>query len=653
MISNYIKIALRFMMRQKGFSMINIAGLTIGITCCLLIVLFIRDEVSYDAFHRDADRIYRLGFEGTIDTKSFRVAQTGIPVARALQKEFNEVESTLRLASWQTFPVRYDKVSFTEDKLLLADANFFQFFDFRLVSGHPDSVLSKPRQLVITESAAARYFGYRGRGDTSPLGKTVSLAQGYDVKVTGIAEDPPTNSHLHYSLVLSLMSWEGVESGSWLSPQVYTYFKTKSDASVSTMTPKFDVLIKHYVGLELQRLHQGDLTTFKEKGNVLTFFVQPLLSLHLTSHLSDEIEMNGDMQYVYIFGAVAFLIMVLACINFMNLSTARSASRAREVGIRKSVGAQNGRLIQQFLLESYIYIGVSLALSLFLIIGLLPVLNLISGKHLRFSMLFDVEFLAGSAIVALLIGLLAGSYPAFYLTRFNPIEVLKGQLRSRLRSYGIRNMLVVFQFTISTSLMIATMIVYLQLYYIHSANTGFDKADLVNLLHTKNLGENGGEFKTELMRTPFVSSASYANRLPPNVEWQFLFIDQLTGRENLFSLYEMDADHLETMRYSMAAGRFFSGKIPSDTTALILNETAAQQLGITDFDGRKMVSTYDQDGRVREIIGIIHDFHFRSFRVAVQPLAIVMGPEPKWEMASRITRGECDQKLQTIRSCWG
>ena len=372
MVQNYLKIALRFMVRQMGFSVINISGLTIGITCCILIALFIQDEFRYDDFHPDAARTYRLGFSGTLEGKEFSSAQTGAPIAKTIQREIPAITSTLRLANWATFPVRFQDKIYTEDKLILSDSNFFEFFNFKLVAGKPDEVLRGKGKLVITESAARKYFGYSGNNDLSPIGKTMLLAQGYEVKISGIAQDPPSASHLHFTMILSIDSWDDSFSDSWLTSRVITYFKLGDDMAVDSAMSKVNSLLKINIGRELAELGHGDLAESRSKSNDIQFFAQPLTDIHLHSHLSDEIETNGDIQYIYIFGSVGLLITMLACINFMNLSTARSASRAKEVGVRKAVGAQQGKLIFQFLLESYIFIVLAITLSLFLAAGLLP-----------------------------------------------------------------------------------------------------------------------------------------------------------------------------------------------------------------------------------------------------------------------------------------
>lgn len=652
MIKNYLKIALRFMLRQKGFSLINISGLTIGITCTLLIVLYIRDELSYDKFHPDFERIYRLGYKGILEGKRFNSAQTGIKIKDAILEDMPEVESVVRLASWKTFPITSDDKAFTEPSLILADANFFRFFNFSLVEGHPDSVLAGERKVVLSESAAKRYFNYSGKGDKTPLGKKLNMAQGYIAEVVGIAQDPPPNSHFNFTVVLSLDSYLASERGDYMTGRVYTYFKLKPGAKLDDPSSRFRKIIEYRIGAELEINHNTTLSQFKTEGNEVTFFVTPLTDIHLRSQLPDELEPNSEVQYLYTFGCIALFITILACINFMNLSTARSASRAKEVGIRKAVGAPYNRLMVQFLLESYVYIFIAVSISLFLILILLPAFNFFANKQLSFSSLGNPVFVSFSIGCFLISGLLAGSYPAFYLSHFSPVEVLKGKLREQLRSYGIRNGLVIFQFFISSVLIASTLVVYLQIRYIQEANIGFDKGNVINLLHTRNLGDKGHAFKSALLSHHEISSASYANRLPPNVDWESVFTVVDSDKEYLLGVYEMDLDHQATMRYEMVQGRFFSEQLPSDTNAVILNEAAAKKLGITSFKSKKLNSHYDQPKKEREIIGIMKDFNYQSLKEPIQPLAIILGPQPNWEMAIRLTPGQTEEKLALIKSIW-
>lgn len=652
MLKNYLLIVLRFMSRQRGFSLINISGLTLGIACSLLILLYVQDELQYDQFHPDVKQMYRVGFEGKLQGKSIRSTLTAFPLSKTLEKELPGVASSTRLVKWATFPVHYQGKTFTEKYLLLADKNFFRFFNFQLIEGHPDSVLAGERKVVITESAAKRYFDYKGKGDRSPIGKKIEMAQGYEVYISGIAQDPPLNSHFHFSLILSLESWDlSVKNEDWISTHVVTYFKTKEKTSAQNLSKQINQLLAFKLNKELQGVRKLTLEEFRKQGNELSYFVQPMEDIHLQSDLQEELEENGSLEYIYLFSCIAAFIIILACINFMNLTTAQSASRAKEVAVRKSVGAQNGRLITQFLLESYFYVSIAVVLAIFILIVILQPFNYFTDKQISFVSLFNIQFIVGIAVFVLITGLIAGSYPAFYLTQYTPIEVLKGNLRARLRTYGIRNILVVFQFFISTALIIATMIVYHQLQYVQQADLGFKKENIINLLHTRNLGDKGKAFKEELLKNEFIVSASYCNRLPPNIDWQAVFRNENSEKDYLFSVYEMDTEHLETMGYTMLQGRFFSST--RDSTYLILNEKAAEVLGIKVVDGQKIFSGYDQpNGRVRQVTGIMKDFNFQSLKNPIQPLAIVLGYEVNWEMAVRVEEGKIDEAISVIHTLW-
>ncbi len=652
MLKNYLTTALRIMMRQQGFTAINILGLTIGIACSLLLILYISNELSYDRFHTAADQIHRIGLKGKLQGNAFVSAETGAPLARVLQKEAPAISSTLRIANWPTFPVRYKERRFTEPYLLIADSNFFSFFNFELVEGDVKQVLKGRDKLVISESTAKRYFDYKGAGDESPIGKSLQLAQGYSAKVTGIAKDAPANSHFHFTVILSMASWVEVEQGAWLNRLVLTYVKLNEGHTISEVETQFNPIIENYIDQELRKTNQTSLDGFKKQGNTIEFFSQPLTSIHLHSKLSDEIEINGNSQYIYMFGAVALFITALACINFMNLSTARSASRAKEVGIRKTVGAIQKRLIFQFLFESYLYLIIAVFFAIGLVwLSLLP-FNIITEKHLSILSFLHPVFLLGIFVFILIVGAVAGSYPAFYLSFFHPTEVLKGQIRSGRKTYSVRNALVVFQFFISIMLIIASLVVYQQLRYIQKLDVGFNSSNILNLLHTANLKDKSDEFRKALLRNPEIISASYANRLPPNIDWEAVFRVDAKGKNHLLAVYEMDEDHLKTMGYEMESGRYFNNESPTDPV-IILNQTAAKKLGIISRDSVYLSSTYDADTSYRrKVIGIMHDFNFKSLKDSIQPLAIVPGRKPNWEMAIRIKGDDTERTIELIKSLW-
>jgi putative ABC transport system permease protein len=635
MVKNYLLIALRYMSKQRGFSVINISGLTIGIVCSLLILLYVQNELEYDKFHHDGDRIYRLIFNGKIQGKKINSIYTGFPLASTLPKEISGIEDATRLVSWATFPVHAMDSAFTEKYILLTDKNFFKFFDFQLLYGDVNSVLAGERKLVMSESAVKRYFNFPDID--SAIGKPLELAQGFSVNVSGVAKDAPATSHFHYSLILSLDSWPDALQDDWISLRSVTYIKLKPDANAAQIEKQIKNLIAGKINQQLKNTRNITIEEFQKEGNELNYFIQPLHDIHLTSHRNDEIEPNGSLHYIYLFSSIAAFITLIACINFMNLTTAQSASRAKEVAVRKSVGAQNNRLIVQFLVESYLFVIIAVLLAFFILLGALPAFNFFTNKQILLTSLFGLKFISGILAFVLITGLVAGSYPAFYLTTYNPIEVLKGNLRAKLRSYGIRNVLVIFQFFISSGLIIATMVVYYQIEYAQRMNVGFDKENVINLLHTRNLDANGNKFKEELLNNPLIISASYCNRLPPNVDWQSVFHVENSQKDFLLVVYEMDYDHLKTMGYPMTDGRFFSANFPNDSLAIIVNEKAAEKLGVRDFEGKKLFSGYDQpNGRMREIIGIIKDFNFQSLKDPIQPMAVVLGKQPNWEMAIRI-----------------
>jgi putative ABC transport system permease protein len=645
----WLLLALRFMQKQKGFSVINITGLTIGISCSLLLAIYVYDELRYDTFHADAEKIYRVTYRSKLQGKELNTALTPAQLPDGLASSVPGITSVVRIAAWKTFPIRFEDKSFTEDYLLLADSNFFNFFSFRLVHGKPGEVLKGERKIVLTTAAAERYFGQSG---AEIIGRTLALAQGYMVKVSGIAEVPPSWSHFHFTHILSMDSWRELGESSWLLPRVHTYIKVQPETSDEELSAKLNAHVRSRANDELLKTRSVTYDQFRASGNSLTLELQPLRRIHLHSALADEIEQNGDSRYVLLFMSIAIFIALLACINFINLSTARSAGRAKEVGVRKTVGASTWSLMKQFLVESYFFVVVSFFLSFFVIALVLAPFNYFTGKQLPLSLLISPQAIFSIILLTLSLGFLAGSYPSVYLSQFSPIEVLRGKLREQLRSFGIRNILVVFQFFISSSLIVATLVVYNQLTYVQQMNLGFSKEKIINLLHTKNLEDRAGLFKEELLKSPSITHASYANRLPPNLEWTAPFHPIGVEKEYLMTVYEMDVDHLETMQLSLAQGRFFSRDVPADTLAIIINETALGLLGWTDITDKYLFSGYDTPvGRNRKVIGVLRDFHFRSAREPITALAVIPGPQPGWEMAVRVT-GDVDSARTYIESVW-
>ncbi len=656
MLHNYIKTAVRILVRQKSYSAINIFGLSLGITCTLLLILFISDELSYDRFHPDANRMYRSTFTGTLQGQQFSTVQTGIPLAEAFMKDVPAVESTIRITKWNTIPVKYEANTFTEKYFLLADSNFFDFFNgFKLVVGNPKDALTGPNKVVITERAAKKYFGYAGSGDHSPIGKQFSIGSRGETKaeVTGIAADPPPNSHLQFDFLLSIASWQQVNIPIWLNSAVVTYFKIYPDAKIESVNEKYPYFIETYCASEIERFLNMDFKKFSADGGNLSFQTQAITDIHLHSSLPDELEPNGNIRYLYLFGLIASFIILLACINFMNLSTARAANRAKEVGVRKTIGALRGRLVGQFLLESYLYSITAMVLGLMFVSLSLNLFNELTAKNISFNSLFSPLFIGGLLGFTLFIGLLAGSYPAFYLTSFKPVEVLKGKVRAGMKSSGIRNGLVVFQFFISIGLIIATLMVYQQLKFVQQQNLGFDKENVLNLYHTWNLNKTATAFKNELSQHPEVIASTYVNRMPPNIDWASTFKALDSNTEHLLAVCVVDHDALKTLGLSMVSGRFFSRDFPTDSTKFLINEAAAKQLGWDSYEGKKVFSRFSTEtGLELEAIGIVKNFNFESLKNNIRPMIIILGEEPNAEMGIRLAGGNAIESVKLVEALW-
>ena len=648
MIRNYLKTALRIMLRQKGYSSINIAGLSLGIAASVLIMLYVIDEVSFDRFHKDAKRIYRIGFTGRLNGNEVNMAVSPAPVAEAMVNEIAEVESAVRFGLWRTMPMSYGEKLFTESNTLVADSNFFDFFSFKLLQGDPRKVLQGTNKIVITESAARRYFG-----DDDPIGKIILRgAEKQACEISGVAQDPPSNSHIQFDMILSGESWDYMKDTQWVSNNLYTYFKIQPGADIKRANSRLDELSDKYMSIDVEKFLGITIKQMREQGNNIGLFIQYLPDIHLNSNLGDELTPNGNLQYVYIFIAVAVFIILIACINFMNLSTARAANRAKEVGVRKSIGAFRGRLITQFLSESMIYSFASTALAVILIILLLQPFNTLAGKTLDLSLFVSPEFVIGIIVFAILVGLIAGSYPAFYLTAFKPVDVLKGKIRSGFKNSRLRNSLVVLQFIVSIALILGSLVVYRQLKFMQDKNMGYDKENVVNLLHTWSLGKNAKAFKDEMAMHPAFKATSYVNSLPPHIGWSNAFRKGGSDQDYVLNVYQADHDNLEVMKFVMAKGRYFSRDFPSDSSAVIINETAYKAMGFDTFENQTLLNYNGEKPSVVNIIGVVRDFNFETLRNDVKPVAMLLGPEPNGEMAIRLSEGNRQDQIKLLESIW-
>ncbi|MEN2281130.1 ABC transporter permease [Algoriphagus sp. SE2] len=650
MLKNYLKIVFRTLQKNKVYASINILGLSLGIAASVLIVVFVADELSYDQFHPQSENLYRVDFTGKLNGNEFNMAMTGAPIGPAMAEEIPEVESTLRVGQWESVPIQYEELTFTEGSMLVVEKNFFDFFGFELLQGDPATVLDGPNKIVITEDNARKYFG-----DEDPIGKI--LLRGSDktaTEITGVISNPPSNSHLTYDMIISGDSWEYLKNENWSSNNLYTYFRTYPEVDLSNVQASLDGFIEKYFGPEIEQYLGFSMDELRAQGNNVGYGFMPLENIHLYSELSEEPTTPGNIQYLYIFGAISIFIILIACINFMNLATAKSANHAKEVGVRKSIGAGRTSLVGQFLSESMIYSFISGFLALIFILVALQPFNALSGKNLSWMVFLDPILLLGFFAFLFFVGLLAGSYPAFYLTSFSPSEVFKGKVRKGAKRSGFRNGLVIFQFIVSICLIISSLVVYKQLTYMQEVNLGFDKENVINLLHTQALGNNAEAFKQDLLSNTGFVAASFANNLPPKIDWTSVYRAVDTEQDYLFTMNWVDQDHLDAMGYEMVQGRFFSEDFPTDSSALIVNESAFKQIGWTEIDGTQKISGYfDADtNEVREVIGVIKDFNYDNLKLKIEPLIMGIAPDYYQEMAIRLNPGDITDRIALIEELW-
>lgn len=654
MLYNYLKIALRNIRRQKFYAFINITGLTIGLVASLLIILYIVDEFSYDRFHRDAGRIYRVNLMGRMSGQEFNSPSTSAPVASGFMNEIPGVEQTCRIALWEDKPIKREEDLFTEKTVLVADSNFFNFFSFRLLSGDPINVLAKPNSIVLTETAAKRIFGYSGPGDNRCIGQSLEFGNEKRVcNITGICEDPPPNSHFHFSIILSMESWDYSRSSVWVSNSLLTYIKVGGEMDLNLVESQIQELVKKHIGPQAQKYLGISFEEFLKKGGAYGFYLQPLTGIHLASDVDLHLEPGGNMKTIYLLAGIVVFIIVIACINFMNLSTARYSGRAKEVGVRKSLGSSTSSLRTQFFTESVLYALVSLLLAQVILILILPQFNILSGKLLNLKALFNFYYISAIICLVVITGIIAGSYPAFYLTSFKPVETLRGKLKAGIKSKGIRQILVTFQFTMATGLIICTLLMYKQLQYIQNKDLGFDKNNLIVLKNAGSLGTNKNAFKEELLKMPEVEDASICNLVPPDGSYSDMFRPAGEDIQQRGSNYCItDEDLMSTLKLTMVDGRFFSKEFSSDVNGVVINEAAARLFGFDNPVGEKIQTFWKENNLdTREIIGVVKDYNFQSLEEAITSLLIFQGKEGD-NIVVRLTSGDINNKINLIKSKW-
>ena len=658
MIKNYFKIAWRNLVKNKTFSFINIIGLASGLACFILIALYVADELSYDRFNEKAGRIYRINSDIVFGGNKLHLAVASDPMGATLKKDYPQVEEFVRFfTSRGSKLIKKGNEFIRENNVAHADSTLFDVFTIPVIAGDAKTALNEPNTVIISESTAKKYFA-----TTDAVGKNIETDDNGKTlyKVTAVIKDIPHNSHFTFDMIFSMDNVD-YQWGSFLSHNHQTYLLLKPGTDYKAFEKNFSQFIDKYVVPQAAQFMQiKSMDEFEKAGNKLEYSLMPLTEIHLRSGRVAELNVNGNIQYVYIFSAVALFVLLLACVNFMNLSTARSASRAKEVGIRKVVGSEKISLIKQFLTESILTTVISTAFAIAIAWLCLSWFNNLSAKQLDISDLLQTRYLVFLIALPLIVGLLSGLYPAFILSSFNPIVVLKGKLSGGLKRSTLRNVLVVGQFTTSIFLIAATIIVFRQLNYIQTKKLGFTKDQVLIVNGTGALGNNRDAFKNEVSQFSGVKATTYAGYLPVagssrnDVSFSSEAAMSSTNSVNM-QVWNIDHNYIALMEMEIIKGRNFSKDFGTDSNATIINETAARLLGWRDPVGKKLY-TYFQDGFgnnliSREVIGVVKNFHFESMKEDIGPLCFRLA-DNSWATAFKVNTTDIRQLVSNIESKW-
>ncbi len=655
MFKNFLKIAWRNLRRNQSYAVINILGLAIGVACCLLILLWVADELSYDQWNAKADRTYRTAAEINFGGSHRNYAVCPAPLAAALRADFPEVETAVRFRNYGPSLVKREVQNFKELNIFYTDSTVFDVFSIELTQGAPKNCLAAPNTVAISESMAHKYF----QGE-NPVGKDLTFDDRTKLTVTGVFKDMPHNSHFTSDFLVSLNGVEEANQQVWVSHNFQTYYVLREGADVAAFEAKvFPHLLEKYIGPQVLGMMGKTYEEVAQSGAFIRYYYQPLTSIHLHSDLVGEMGPNASIQYVWIFTAAAIFVLLIACVNFMNLSTARSAQRAREIGLRKVLGSRKWDLIRQFLSESVFMAALSFVLALGISFLVMPYYNDLAGKELRIPV-GNPAFWAASLGGILLVGLLAGSYPAFYLSGFQPIKVLAGKLMSRTKGVSIRSVLVVFQFFIAVVLILGTMTIREQLGFIQHKKLGFDRDQVLIVDDAYALGNNLLAFKEEMLKNASVKSAAVSSYLPtpssrndnPVCRESRLGDDVCVSMQNWY----VDRDYAPTLGLEFVAGRNFSRDFPTDSTGLVLNETAVRKFGFDEPIGQ-IVYVPDDFGEGGpkmvpfHVIGVVRDFHYESLRQNIGALCLRQGGS-RGAIALKLDSGDAAGTVAAVERIW-
>jgi len=616
MIKNLLLVAIRNFKRDKWYSLLNILGLMIGITFSLFLIFYIKDELSYDRYNKKADRIVRINsYIKEPEKETMNWTSTQVPLAPTLKKDYPEVEEAVRFIDNGKVMYKSGELHFYENKVFFTDSNVFRVFTHPFIEGDPQTALVAPNSMVLTQSVAEKYFGKH----TSVVGKSLQNSKGDVYKITGVIRDVPKNSHLIFNVLISESTLPKNYRENWGSFNMFTYVLLRPNINAAAFEKKLLPMYDKYMA-----------SIFAQYKIKVRYGVQPITAIHLYSDMQGEPEELGSISYIYIFASVALFMLLIACINYMNLTTARSARRAKEIGIRKVTGSTRPQLVAQFLIESTLTAVLALLLSVGLIALFLPMFNSLSGKFISFGSLMEPGTILILLAIILFVGLVGGSYPAFYLSKFNPVNILKGSLSKSSSNSTLRRVLVVVQFTISMIMLICTWVVYSQLKYLRNKDLGFDKAQVLSLNANSEKDIRGMilAFKNEVRKNPQVLSVSTAQATPGanGVDFNLFSVESKNGYvdKGVFT-YAVDEGYFKTLGMQIKKGRSFDGL--SDTLrSIIVNENMVTYFGWNEPIGKRVKFPGDTSGRYAEVVGVVKDFNQQSLYNPIAPLLLFYKP---------------------------
>ena len=652
----FLKLFIRNVFRNKTFTILNIAGLATGMACFILIMLWVRDELSYDRYNIHCDRIVRITFHSRINGTEGISPYCPAPLSAALVNDYPEVEKSVRFRNYGKSIVKYGNTSFTEYDITYADSTIFGIFTIPLVRGNPENALTAPFTVAISESMARKYFG-----DEDPIDKMLKFDAKTDFRVTAVFRDLPETSHMKFSFIASLYSFNEYQDGLWLNNNFLTYALLREKSDPDAFAQKMPDLISRYVAPQAVKALGTSWESILEKGILLEFNVQNLKDIHLNPDIYSGFTTGGDKKYVYIFILIAVFIILLACINFVNLSTARSTMRLKDVGVRKVFGVQRHMLGLQFLIESVLIVIAAYFLAMVMTEISLPWFNMLTEKNLSIKY-FDPAFIGEISVLIIVISLLAGSYPAIYLSSFRPIAILKGEMVTGRRGASFRSILVVSQFTISLILLSSAMILSRQMDYVQKKNLGYDRENLLIVNNCNLLGKNIENFKNQIRTSPQIITISQTGYLPSPSSRNHgsMWRDGILNNDPvLFTHFFVDTGYISTFKMKVVEGRAFSSKFSTDSAALLINRAAVRMLGWKDPIGRKLgtllTGNYNMEHAVLDtytVIGVVEDFNFNSLHRPVEPLALYLKRSDEMIICRTRARTDIPELVSFLKAIW-